>query len=788
MISSLTKKSLRDIWNMRAQVIAISLVIMSGVAVYIMSLSTLQSLQLTRKIYYQTQHFADLFVGLKRAPIKELDNIKSINGVQTVDGRIVAGINVEVAGFHDPIQGKLISLDEHQATSLNQPYLSKGRLLSSHREEEILISDAFAKAHQLNLQDQVDIIINGKKRAFTIVGIALSPEYIYQIAPGAIFPDYKRYAIVWMGQRAFEHAYDMKGAFNDVSITLLPETTPKQVIQEVDLILKPYGGLGAFKRADQLSHKFLEEEFKQLKNMAIMFPIIFFGVAGFLLNLVMMRLIQTEREQIAILKAFGYSNFQVTMLYVKMVLMIVLLGVLLGVGVGAWMGKGLSEIYTDFYKFPYLIYHLDVQVVVSAISICFSVALMGALFAIKDAYQLMPAEGMRPAPPGDFKQSKLERLIGASKVAYFTRMIYRNIERRPVKSLMTMIGIAFAGGILMVGNFQQGSIDHMMDVHFHLNQKEDIQVAFNDIVSHRALYSLTSLEGVRHVEGQRSVPVRLKYEQNEYLTSIRAVAPNQQLRQILDLSLNPITIPKDGIVLNDYFRAVLGVDVGDSIIVEVLEGKKATQDIEVVGFIQEYMGLGAYTSFERLYDLLQEGPSLNGAVMSIEPAKKSIVFEKLKKMPAISGITFRDNAIKNFYDTLGETILVFTFFISIFGGTLAFGLIFNNAIISLAEKNRELATLRVIGLTETEVTYILLGELAILTLIAIPFGFLIGTVLCKILSVNLQSELYRVPLILKKNAYAYSGFIVIAASLFSSFFLYRRVKKLDMIATLKAQE
>lgn len=788
MFSNLTKKILRDIWRMRAQVAAISLVILSGVAVYIMSLSTLQSLQLTRKIYYQEQLFADIFVGLKRAPIHILESIKAIDGVQTVDARIMAGVNIEVKGFEEPIQGRLISYNEHQAVILNQIYLTKGRYLSAQREGEIIVSDAFAKAHQLNLQDNIDIIINGKKREFTIVGIALSPEYIYQIAPGAIFPDYKRYAIVWISQKAFEHAYDMDGAFNFLSLKLLPEISDKEVIQNLDLILKPYGGLGAYARKDQLSDRFLQEEFKQLNNMAIMFPIIFFGVAGFLLNLVMMRLVQTEREQIAILKAFGYGNWQVTWLYLRMVMIIVSIGIILGIAVGAWMGKALSELYTEFYKFPFLIYKLDLNVVASSILICFTLACLGVYFAIKEAYKLMPAEGMRPAPPGVYKKSWLENVKVFSKATYSARMIYRNIERRPIKALMTTLGIAFATAILMVGSFQEAALDHMIDVQFNLNQKEDIQVAFNEPVSHGALYSLMGLEGVRYVEGQRQVPVRLKFEQREYLSTLQAINNNQHLRQILDLDLKPIKIPENGVVMSDYFRTLLGVKVGDQITVEVLEGKKAIKTIQISGFVQEYMGLGVYISFDNMYRLLQEGPSLNGAVLSVFSDEKEKVFTALKNMPAVSGITFRENAIKNFFETLGDTVLIFTFFISLFGGALAFGLVFNNATISLSEKNRELSTLRVIGLSEWEVTGILLGELAILTLVAIPVGFVIGTLLCKILSVSLQSELYRVPLILNKTSFAYSCLIVLIASLFSSVFLVRKIKKLDMIASLKAKE
>lgn len=788
MINSLTKKLLRDIWQMRSQIFAIILVIICGIAVFIMSSSTLQSLQLTRKLYYQSQRFADIFVDLKRAPLSEIGRIKRINGVQYVDAGICANVNIEIPDFNDPIQGKLISYDDKKLMHLNQPYLTKGRFLSNYREEEVLVSDAFYQAHNLKLHDTFNMVINGKKRKFTIVGVALSPEYIYQIAPGSLFPDYKRYAIIWMGHNAFAHAYNMDGAFNNLNITILPETNPKQVINEVDHILEPFGGLGAYPRNEQLSHRFLQEEFKQLRTMAILFPLIFFGVAGFLLNIFVIRLIQTQREQIAILKAFGYSNLQIVFHYFQMVILIVILGVVGGIVIGIWMGHGLSEIYTEFYRFPYLHYHLDLSVVITAIKMCLCVSLIGPMIATNRAFLLTPAQGLRPEPPGNFRNSLIERIGIFNNLSYVAKMIWRNIERKPYKSLMTLIGIGCSGGILIVGNFQKAAVDHMIDVQFHLSQKEDIQVSFNEPISTKALYSLRSIPGINFAEGQRTVAVRLTFEHRNYLTSIQGLSKNQKLRHILNSDLKPIRIPDSGIVLGYYFRQILGINIGDKVSIEILEGKKNKKTVTVVGFVKEYVGLGAYMSLHDLYTLLQESENFNGALLSVDISKKETIIQKLNEIPKISGITFKIYAITNFYETFAQTVLIFTFFISLFAGTLAFGLVLNNALISFAEKNRELATLSVLGFTSIEVTFLLLGEIALLTLLAIPVGFVIGALLCQFLVFNLQSELYRVPLILTKSTFAYSCLVVIIASLVSCIFLYRKMTQLNLVTTLKAKE
>lgn len=232
------------------------------------------------------------------------------------------------------------------------------------------------------------------------MGIALSPEFVLQVRPGGMGPDFKRYAILWMGRDALGTAYDMKGAFNDVALTLLPGTKPEDVLVHLDNLLDRYGNLGSYSRRDQMSHRFLSEEFRQLERSAEIFPTIFIAVAAFLLNVVITRTVGIQREQIAVLKAFGYSNYAIGSHYVKMIFLIVLIGVAGGVGLGIWLGQGLGRIYMEFYRFPYLIYDLRPAVVATAVLIASVAALAGTLYSVRKAAILPPAEAMRPESQG----------------------------------------------------------------------------------------------------------------------------------------------------------------------------------------------------------------------------------------------------------------------------------------------------------------------------------------------------------------------------------------------------
>jgi putative ABC transport system permease protein len=785
---AIDKKLWRELWGMRLQALAIAMVIVSGVCIFIMSLSTLDSLFETRRTYYSEQHFAEVFASLKRAPVSLVKRIEEISGVDKVENRVVAYVNLDVAGFADPVSGHLISLPDNSRGLLNQIYLREGRLFEPGRDNEVLVVEEFAKAHRLQPGDKLRATINGRRKTLTIVGIALSPEYIYQIAPGAMFPDHKRYGVFWMARNPLANAYDMDGAFNDVNMTITPGTHVETLLDQLDNLLKPYGGIGAFPRKDQLSNRFLSEELKQQQTIATVFPVIFFGVAAFLLNVVLSRLISLEREQIAALKAFGYSDWAVGLHYAKLVLMIVALGIVIGTIVGVYLGKGMSNIYMHLYSLPYMIYVLKPQVVLAAAFISIAVALLGAMYAVRNAARLPPAQAMRPEPPAIYHATLVERLGLQSWFSQPTRMILRHIERRPFKSLLTTLGIAMACAIIMVSGFQEGAIDYMVEVQYGMSQREDLIVIYTDPSSQRSLYSLRSLQGVEQVEGFRTVPAKLQFRHRSYRTAVNGIEPDGHLMRLLDTELQTIHVPREGVVLTDYLAEILQIQTGDLLTIEVLEGNRPIVQVPVVGTAKQYLGVNAYMQRGALNRLLKEGHALTGALLTVDERYQREVYAALKEMPRIAGVVEHDAAIQAFYDTLAETILFFTLITTILGATISFGVVYNSMRIALSERNRELASLRVLGFERDEVAYILLGEFALLTLVAIPIGLLIGYGLCAYLASQFGTDLYRVPLVLGIRVYALAALVVIVSAVISGWMIRRNLAYLDMVAVLKTKE
>jgi putative ABC transport system permease protein len=787
-VRALNRKLGRDLWGMRGMVFAIALVQVGGVATFVMSLSTYDSLLLTRDRYYRDQRFAEVFASLKRAPDRLGDRIREIPGVDQVDTRVVAAIRLEVSGFSDPVTGTLVSLPDTHAPRLNVLYLRAGRMPDSGRDDEVMIDESFAGAHGLGPGDRLTATINGRRKTLRVTGIALSPEYLYTIAPGAVFPDFEHYAVLWMRNRPLAAAYDMDGAFNDVTLGLQHGATAEPVIEALDRLLARYGGRGAYARKDQLSHRFLTEELHSLQTMATVFPVIFLGVAAFLLNVVIGRLVATQREQIAILKAFGYGNLDVGRHYAALVLLVISLGLAGGIAGGVWLGRELSAMYTQFYHFPYLRYRLDPLVIGLAALVSVLAGLAGTLHAVGRAVRLPPAEAMRPLAPTVYRATLIERLGLQRLFSQPTRMIARHLERRPVKALLTVAGIASACGIIMVANFQKDSVRYMIDTQYSMSQRQDLSVTFTEPSSFKALYSLAGLPGVEYVEGARTVPARLRFEHRSYRGSLQGLEPEARLRRVLDADLQPVDIPPEGVVLTDYLAELLGIRPGDTLTVEVLEGRRPVLQIPVVGTSSEYLGVSAYMERGALNRLMQEGNAVNGAYLRVDPRWRDRVYRKLDEMPRVAGVLVRESAIRSFYRTMDETILYFSFVSALLGGFIAFGVVYNSARIALSERDRELASLRVLGFTQPEVAYILLGELGLATLLALPPGFLFGRLLCAYLSHAFRSDLYRVPLILEPGTYAFAAALVLASAAFSALMLWRNLRRLDLIGVLKTRE
>jgi putative ABC transport system permease protein len=463
---SVHKKLFRDLWRVRSQVLAIVLVFASGIALFVLSRGAFSSLRLTQEIYYREEAFAEVFARAKRAPLRLEQRIRELEGVAQAETRVVVEVTLDVPGLDEPASGRLISVPDLGRPRLNRLFLRRGRWLDPARPDEVLASEAFVDANRLELGDRVAAVINGRREELVVVGVALSPEYVYSIRPGELFPDPRRFGVLWMARQPLGAAFDMEGGFNDVSLTLAPGALEAEVIAGLDRLLEPFGGTGAIPRAQQVSHWYLEGELGQLQNMGTMLPAIFLGVAVLLVNVVLRRTVAVQREQIAQLKALGYSNGDLAAHYMQWALLVSLGGAVLGIAVGAWLGNGVLAMYRDYFRFPVLAYDWSLRNLAAALMVAGAAAVVGAVGAVRSAVKLPPAEAMRPQAPARYRATWIERLGAKRWMRAPSRMILRNVARRPARTVASVVGIGFAGAIVVMGNAMLDAIDLLTKIQF----------------------------------------------------------------------------------------------------------------------------------------------------------------------------------------------------------------------------------------------------------------------------------------------------------------------------------
>lgn len=785
---AINRKLVRDLWRIRSQVAAIALVVAAGVSMFVLMLSAYASLDLTQATYYERYRFGHVFASLVRAPSRLAQEIAAIPGVRAAEARIVVDVTLDLPNRVEPATARLIGWPEDRRPRVNDVFLATGRWPEPGRPDEVLASETFALANGLGPGDTLAALINGRRRELQIVGLALSPEYIYTIRPGELVADDARFGVLWMNQQALGAAFQAEGAFNDVSLLLEPGASEAAVIERLDLLLEDYGGLGAIPRAQQLSHFFLQGELDQLDGMGRIVPIIFLSVAAFLINVVLTRLVAVEREQIAALKALGYTSREVGLHYLKWGLLVSVAGALLGIAVGAWMGFGMTRLYADFFHFPILEYRLSPWVIAQAILVALAAAVAGTISAVRRVARLPPAEAMRPEAPARYRQTWLEQAGLGRWLSQPARMVLRNMVRRPGRALMSTIAIAVSASLLVVGNFSLDSIEVMIEAQFYRAQRYDAVVTFVEPLSASAELDVARLPGVRLAEGFRAVPARLRAGPRDRYVSITGIATDGTLLQVLNGFEQVVALPPDGLVMSRKLGELLGVGTGDQVDLEVLEGGRPVVRATVSRLIDDYLGLNVYMARPALHRLMREGRSVSGAYLLVDTVDRAGFYQELRRTPAVAGVAVKDAMLQNFQDTLARSIGITRTIMILFASVIAFGVVYNTARVALSERGRELATLRVIGMTRGEIAGILFGEWTVVTLLAQPLGMLIGYGLAALLVSAFDTEVYRLPLIIAPRTYLLAVTTVVAAAFVSGLIVRRRLDRLDLIGVLKTRE
>jgi putative ABC transport system permease protein len=780
-------KLLRDLRRLWAQALAIALVLGGGVATILLAVGSYRSLDETRLAYYERYRFADVFATVTRAPKSLVERIAAIPGVAAVEARIARLALLDIPNLPEPATGQFISLPESGEPVLNRLYLRLGRMPEPGRADEVVINESFAKAHNFSPGSRFSAILNGRKRPLVVVGIALSPEFVYAIGPGDIMPDDRRFGVVWMPERTLAGIYDLEGAFSSVALALTREASEAEVIDRLDAILDRYGGRAAHGRRDQTSHAFLDHSLDMLGNMSRTLPPIFLLVAAFLINVTLSRLVALEREQIGLLKALGYGNLAIAGHYLKFVVAIAIIGIGIGSVAGTWLGSHITSLFAEYYRFPFLVFIKSLDLYVAAGFLSIAAAVVGALQSVREIVGLAPAVAMQPPAPPRFRRL-LPPVLTRKLLSQPTVMMIRNITRRPVRAALTTFGMAVSTGILIVSLFIGGAMEELVDITYFRADRQDATVSFVEKRPQSAVFEVARLPGVITAEPYRAVPVRIRNGNVERRVIISGRPRNADLSRVIDVTLQPVALPASGLAISDWLAGMLGVGVGDFVEVDLLEGERRTVRLAVTARVEDYFGINGMMDAEALARLLREAPAVNSVHLSFDESRLDALYNALKRMPTVSGIALQRASLASFREAIAVIVTTMAGIYTGLAAVIAFGVVYNSARISLSERARELASLRVLGFTRIEVFRILVLEMALLTLLAQPPGWAIGYGLAWFMNVNLAGELMRTPMVVEPITYVFASAIVVSAAVLSAFVVRRRINHLDLVAVLKTRD
>lgn len=787
-MQAIDRKLLRDFKRLWIQAVAIALVLACGVAILLTSVGMYTALSETRTAYYERNRFADVFAITTRAPLSLLSEIAQIDGVLSVEARISGEAILDIPGRTRSAVGHILSYPETSDPVLNVPLLVSGRFPDPLSTDEVVVNAPFAEANQFIEGDRFSANLRGSKRELTIVGTVLSPEFIYTIGPGALMPDNAAFGIIWMPERAAAAAYDMTGAFNNVSLSLAAGIQTAPVIDALDTLLDPFGGLGAYDRTTQQSDAFLDAEINQLKGMAAILPPIFFGISAFLVSMVMGRIIALERSEIGLLKAIGYSNTEICLHYLMLAGLIAVVGVGLGWIAGTMLARDTAAQYAEFFNFPYVIFRVSYWVYAAAGLAGLLTTSLGAAQAALKAARLAPAIAMQPPAPPRFKRSIIDEAMARMRLAQSTVMILRSVLRWPVRSLLTSLGLALAVASVIAATFINDALDEIVDLAFYQTNRQDAMLLFAEDVPEAALEDVRNLPGVLQAESQQFHAAILRHGHSSKRAAVESRRPGNDLSRVLDAEGRLLNVPPGGVVLSERLARHLDVKAGESIEVEFLSGRRETFSLRVTELVELHFGLGAYMDFETMNAMFRQAPRVSTVNVSMDESQFEALHTAIKQTPKITGIVEMNENRRSFQDTIEQNIVVMnTIYIGI-AVLITVGVTYNAARIQLSERARELASLRILGFGRGEVSYILIGEMMLIALIAQPFGWLIGAWIAHLMTNSFTSDLYAIPLVLKPATFSIASLVVLTAAFVSVMIVRRRLDRLDLVSVMKTRE
>lgn len=784
----LFRNLLRDIKKSKGQFLSILIIVILGVTFYTGINSMFRNLSNSSIKYYQEYRLADIWVDLYKAPIGAKEKIESLSYVNASTGRIVNDASINISGENGTV--RLITLPDTKKDIVNDIVVKAGRYFSEGDSNQCLVDQDFFKANNLELGDYIYPIINGNKVKLKVVAVVKSPEFVYTLKDSSeLMPDNKKFGIVYIKQSFGEAIFDFKGYINNISIKLTNGSDTEDAKDDIKKALKNYGVKNVIDRDEQTSTMMLTEEIKKLQSMGGTFPIIFFMVASVIIYIMMGRMVENQRVQIGVLKALGFTNMQVLSYYMCYSALIAITGSLIGSILGTYMGVGLTKLINQYFNLPLEGARIYGELVLPASILTLFFCLFAGYHSCKVVFKIMPSEAMKEKSPDSGKKIIIEKWkIVWENISHLWKIILRNLFRYKRRAILTSLGIIFSSAILLVALSMEDSINFMISQQYGNIQDYDIKVNLSKLVSVEELNKIKSIPHVVALEPVLETGVEITNGWRSKDVGFTALIKEPQMYKVEDKNNKTIKLPDSGILISEKLANTLGVETNDRVNIKFFYPGKEKKEVTVKGIVVQYLGLSTYTSMDNLNSLLGEGMVANSAVLKLDNLEfENEVKSKLRDMAAVNSVESKTDALNALLKNMGATKSSIGVMI-ILSAILLIAVVYNIATINIFERQRELATLKVLGFKESEIKKLIFNENYLITIFGIAIGLPMGKFLGASMMSASSTDSYSFPYVIEFRTYILTIVLTIAFTVLTNFILMKKIKSIDMIEVLKNRE
>ncbi len=788
--SALRKKLLRDVAGMWGQFAAATAVVLLATMVFVTFRVTYNSLIQCRDAYYRENRFADFFVNLERAPRSALRDVEAIPGVWRVQGRIVKEVPLEVPGNEGSVVGRIVSMPERRERLINDIHMVRGSYFPGTSLKEVIVNPRFCKANGLQVGDTFQATINERKEDLRIVGMAMSPEYVYVIRNvQQLAPDDESFGVIFAREAFVEDAFNLTNAFNDLAGLLRPGADVDRVLEGIEEELSTYGVYLKHGRFDQPSNRYLHEELKGVRAASRAVPMVFLLVAAAVIHVIVRRLTELQRTQIGLLCALGYTKGQVIWHYVSYALVIGVAGTVLGAVLSRWAAGLFLIMYRKFFTFPSLTVRFQASPVFFALALNCGVCIVGAGRSAWRVLKMEPAVALAPKPAEEQPIVHVGVLAALwQRLPLTWRIAVRNTFRNRARTLFSAGGVAVAMMILVVGRTTNDFVDFIIEHHFGKVELADVRVEFVNERPESAAYDVRHVDGVRRVEGIYQIGADLRKAWRTKFVAILGLPRENRLYRVLDRSGARTRVPPQGLIVPRMLADRLDLRPGDTVGLDPFVEDLDERDAVVRGVVDEYMGMNVYADRKHLARLLGKGPMLTGAMATVERRRLKQVMDSLDDLPGVRAVTATGQTLESFMESVEELIGVAVLVQTIAGAVIAFAVIYNASSVSIAEQERDLACMHSLGYSRRQVADIATHEVMPLGLIGVILGVPLAILVSHIIADAFETDLYRLPMVVRPVTYLTCAVLVLCFLFISRWLVRRRVYRIDIVRRLKTRE